>query len=256
MMNSKNLNGLNRISKVIIMVLFVTSVFILNSCVSNEIADSADVNQDKIYISYSVYFDAERDHDYSVTAQFRFGGSRGTTLILTNPSNIVLNGEKMNMKTSGRRGCWYESTLSLDSNKAEFIFTDTEGKKLKNKYSLNSIDMQRTLSIDMDARRNKIAWTGKKLGRGESANIQITDEDGNIAYIDGGVKGSKDIIIKKKDLEGLVPGKAEIFISRTYSDNLKERTSEGGSFRFEYRSPVYPIVLVSKNISTNEEDED
>lgn len=254
MMNNKNLNGLSRRIRSVLYVFFIALLVILNSCVSNEVAESGDVNQDKIYMSYNVFHDAERDHDYSVTAQFRFGGSKGTTLILTAPSNIMLNGDKMNMQTSGRRGCWYESTLPLDSKEAEFVFTDTEANKLKNSFKLNSIDLKPLLKIDLDARKTRIAWEGEKLDRAESLSLEIVDEEGNLAYIDGGVKGSKDIVIKRSDLDGLVPGKAEIRVSRHSNENLKEKTSEGGSYRFEYKSQMYPVVLVSKKKLTEGEE--
>jgi hypothetical protein len=57
-------------------------VIILVSCASNEIGESKDVNQDKIYQDFSIQYDEETEKA-TIQSQFRFAGQDGTTLVLS-----------------------------------------------------------------------------------------------------------------------------------------------------------------------------
>ena len=65
MMKNKNYNGLV-ISKTLMLLLFgsFALIFLVNSCASSEIAESEDVNQEKIYQAYWVTFDAGENSYY------------------------------------------------------------------------------------------------------------------------------------------------------------------------------------------------
>ncbi len=61
----------------------LTAIFfaaIFCSCSSNEIGNSKDVAQDKIFQQYKVEY-KEGDNQLSCRAQFRFAGRNGTTLV-------------------------------------------------------------------------------------------------------------------------------------------------------------------------------
>ncbi len=66
---------------------FILSLISIYSCNSNEIADSKDVAQNKIYQQYSMNY-TEGEKNFTVKAQFRFGGRNGTTLVLSKPANV------------------------------------------------------------------------------------------------------------------------------------------------------------------------
>ena len=92
MMKNKNLYGLRiKTSIFVVLSVFMGFNYIFSSCASSEIADSGDVNQDAIYHYYAVSYDADQGNDYIVEAQFRFGGDKGTTLRLTDPSKVYVN---------------------------------------------------------------------------------------------------------------------------------------------------------------------
>jgi hypothetical protein len=67
--------------------ILLIAAFIFSACSSNEIGESKDVAQDKIYQSYSISY-SEGNTNAEVFCQFRFAGSNGTTLVLNSPSQL------------------------------------------------------------------------------------------------------------------------------------------------------------------------
>ena len=57
------------------------------------IEDSADVNQDKIYTDYEVFYNSNTDKT-QVLARFRFGGATGTLLELNEPAEVYFDEDK------------------------------------------------------------------------------------------------------------------------------------------------------------------
>lgn len=223
------------------------SLSILFSCASNEVADSIDVNQEKIFVSYTMIYDADVHNMLQVTAQFRFGGSKGTTLILTPPSNVKVNGLKMNQKVNSRSGAFYEYSLPLSTKNLVFQFTDTEEKLYNNKFEINSIDLKSISSIKTNIEKMHIEWKGKKIGKNETVTVSIFDNEGNAAQISGSVRGSKYLVIKASDLSELEPGAGEILISRSFQRKLKSAPQEGGIFSYTYKSEPKAIQIIGEN---------
>jgi len=54
--------------------------------------DSADVNQDRIYADYELFYNSNTDKT-EVVARFRFGGPTGTLLELKAPASVKFDGE-------------------------------------------------------------------------------------------------------------------------------------------------------------------
>jgi hypothetical protein len=101
-----------------------------------EIADSKDVAQSEIYTKYYISME-EGEHNALVEAVFRFGGTKGTSLILTDPSYISINGKKMKGTERLFTGYYYSELLRQpDDYQYVFTFYDYTGKKYENTFSL------------------------------------------------------------------------------------------------------------------------
>lgn len=83
----------------------IISACIFSACSSNEIGESKDVAQDKIYQSYSVSY-SDGNTNAEIFCQFRFAGSNGTTLVLNSPSQLQFDGEKINVDSSAGSGAF------------------------------------------------------------------------------------------------------------------------------------------------------
>ncbi|MEP6677542.1 MAG: hypothetical protein ABJA78_20440, partial [Ferruginibacter sp.] len=86
---------------------FLLTVIIISaaSCSSDEIGNSKDVSPDTIYQQYSITYN-ESESSADIFVQFRFGGSKGTTLVLNEPSSIQFDGTMIKVDSGGYKGAW------------------------------------------------------------------------------------------------------------------------------------------------------
>jgi hypothetical protein len=120
----------------------ILGVILFNACASNEIGDSKDVSQDKIYQSYFFTY-KEGESDYKLYSQFRFGGKNGTTLVLNNPSKITLDGDPIPVDSSTALGAFYQSFKPSSGflGNHTLVFTNTNGSQLENKFTLDNFSL-------------------------------------------------------------------------------------------------------------------
>lgn len=146
--------------------LFLPALVLLGACASNETADSSGVKQSEIYQDYSINWNSEVQ-EWDAYATFRFGGENGTTLRLSEPSNVTINGEKMNEGKMLFGGATYRMSGKTWPKTAAFQFTDTDGKVYSNSLTFNPIDFART---EVDASKNAV------LGIPLTRDVLATDE--------------------------------------------------------------------------------
>lgn len=231
-MNIKNFSGLNQISFNKINI-FVFSFLVFCSCASNEVADSADVNQDRIYMRYLITYNAKNHNEFNHNAQFRFGGSRGTTLILSEPAYITVNDREMDLKVRSLRGAFYTAKTQLDEKLITYEYADTEGEKYINHVEVVPISLRNKSEISINSRTN-IYFEGEPIGRNDKILLEITDNEGNTNVITNSTYGSNYIVVKPSHLEMLKPGAGEMSVTRSTRLSLKESTSMGGLIKITY----------------------
>ena len=121
--------------------LFILTLLIalFAACSSNEIGESKDVAQDKIYQDYAITY-SEENPQTEVYCQFRFAGKNGTTLVLNSPGQVQFDGEKLKVDSSEAGGAYYRTYKPTNSffGKHHIIFTTTENKKLENDFSFDN----------------------------------------------------------------------------------------------------------------------
>ncbi|HNQ68010.1 MAG TPA: hypothetical protein PKN32_06520 [Bacteroidales bacterium] len=245
MMMNKNYNGLkNNPFKLIVLLMISSTAYFTFSCASSEIADSKDVNQAKIYQSYTVHFDAESPDSYNVTAQFRFGGNKGTTLRLSAPSKVTVNDSEMEEKSDSFSGCYYQTNLK-GLGEFNFKFIDTENKEFLNSVILNPVTAKVVELIDADI-KNSIYWEGLPLAAHETVCLTICDNEGNCATGTTDIVGADYVVISPSDMDNLVSGKGNYYLTRTYSNSIKNAADEGGNIYTDYKSVAVPVKIIKK----------
>ncbi len=239
---NKNYSGLKSKLSILAVVAMIAIIGVGSfSCASSEIADSKDVNQAKIYYSYSVVYDASTGGDYTVTTQFRFGGSKGTTLRLSEPSKVFVNDIQMNQNSDSFSGCYYQSSVS-GTDEFTIKFIDTESKEYINTAKITPIEAKPVEIIIADS-KTTIYIIGLPLAENETATLVIEDNEGNRAEASSNIVGSDNVVITAEDMQNIVAGKAELYISRTKSVDLSQKADEGGSFYTEYKSKKIAIEI-------------
>ena len=114
------------------------SSYILVSCGSLETTDDTEINEDSIYGSYSASFDAG-EQEVKRYVQFRFDGSTGNTIRLTEPAQITVDGEVMEVFDGedawiNLNGTFYRKNAAPETPKATYSFewTRQDGSKHTN----------------------------------------------------------------------------------------------------------------------------
>lgn len=224
--------------------LFALISSVLASCASNEIANSKDVNQDKIYQKYTVKYD-ESSNETHIKATYRFGGKNGTTLVLTPPSTVTFNDEGMTRYESDFVGAYYKHALSkplANGKECKFIFTDTKGKQYTNAVNFNSVLIG---GLPAEIKKgNPLTFTmvTNPLAYGEKIVFTIKDTTHKAEFVVEEQTPKKQFLIPATVLKKL-NGEVHIQARRSYNIMLKEATEEGGTISFEYETKWQKFII-------------
>ena len=224
------------------LLLFTIALF-FTACTSNEIGESKDVAQDKIYQSYSVSY-TEGDETAEVYSQFRFAGANGTTLILSQPSQLQFDGEKIKVDSGEYSGAYYKALKPAAGfyGKHHFTFTTTDNKTYTNSFSFDGFKL---VNVPASAPKTKdllLPFEAPALKGDDYISVDAinTDSTFNIShnYADGNAIKIPAEYLKKQKATTLT---LEASIVRKPS--LQQVTSEGGSLKIEQRLKPVKITL-------------
>jgi len=222
---------------------FMVIVFLLNGCGSTDVAESKDVSQSKIYQDYFICFNDDLE-DYYCQVMFRFGGSGGTTLHISEPGSIQVNQTVMSGEKLILRGFAYTTNISKTTTNFEFLYTDINNQKLSNKATINpliDINIPDSISKTHD---NIITFGGNALGRNEKLVAKINGNGNTYASVETNIEKATSITLTPDILATLQPGTANIQFIRTIDKNLDETTELGGRIKSQYFSKKYVVKIV------------
>jgi hypothetical protein len=214
----------------------------LFACNSNEIGESKDVNQDKIYMDYRISY-TEGDDQVTLNFQYRFAGAAGTTLVLNNPSQVKLDGEILKADSSKYGGAFYTSNKNYSSflGKHNISFTDINGKNFENSFEFTAFTL---VNLPATADRNKdllVSYNINGLNKNDDIEINSVDTDSSFHYHQSGSASS--VTIPAPDLKRQKKNEVS-FETTIYRDLLlKQTTSEGGQLMLTYRIKPVKIKL-------------
>ena len=225
-------------------ILFLITGF--TACDSNEIGDSKDVNQDKVYMDYRISY-TEGEENVSISLQYRFAGSAGTTLVLNGASHAELDGEKLKVDSSEASGAFYNA----DKNFSHFIgnhtikFTDINGKKFENTFNFSAFNLN-ALPTTVDAGKDLvISYNSVSLSAADYFEINSIDTDSSFHYQQAGPGSS--ITIPAKELMRQKENGFSIDCTLYREIPLSQTTPEGGSLKIFYRLKPVKIKLQPLN---------
>ena len=219
--------------------LLITGLF---ACDSNEIGESKDVNQDKIYMDYNISY-AEGDEQVALNLQYRFAGAAGTTLVLNNPSHVKLDGALLKVDSSEYGGAFYKVNRNYNSflGKHNIHFTDVNGKQFDNSFEFAPFTL---VNLPASADRNKdllVSYNINGLNKADDIEINSVDTDSSFHYHQSG--GNTSATIPASDLKRQ-KNKEVSFETTIYRKiHLTQTTSEGGSLKLTYQLKPVKIKL-------------
>lgn len=136
---------------------------------------SKNIDQDKIWTSFELYYDQNEDRTYA-TAEFHFSSEIGTLLKLSDPSSVTLDGANMEWDPESSI---YELEFSGFKPSGEFVWVDLDGNMFTNTVDIRVIDFPSELdSLHYSDSVSYFIWEGMALDSFETAILEI-DGTGN-----------------------------------------------------------------------------
>ncbi len=195
--------------------------------------NSSDVNQNRIYTSYELIYNASEDKTYA-RASFRFGNMTGTLLELTNPSEVRYNGDLLSFKPAF---VYYEKEYAGLLNTGSFTWKDTDGNSFVNSVDIHLINYPAQLDTINRNAAFEMFWQGDSLQVNEVVYLSmngVMESDAQIMSQSN--VNSKSIIIPLNKLQLLGQGNGQLYLDRTFSPALQQKTSAGGAIISKYRA--------------------
>jgi len=222
----------------------IVSFFTFAACSSNEIGESKDVSQNKIYQDYSISY-SEENTNAEVYCQFRFAGQHGTTLVLNNPSEVQFDGEKLVVDSSAGGGAYYKITKpgAAFFGKHTITFNSTDNKKFENDFSFDNFKLVNVpVSV---SKKQPFNLNFETTALQDDDHIQVetsnTDSSFSITY-DANDKGNF-ITIPAEELKRQKVKQLTLEATLYRSIPLQQSTGEGGKMTLRYTLKPVKIKL-------------
>ena len=220
--------------------LFFLSIFSLFLASSCQRESSADVNQDRIFTHYELFYNANEDKTYA-RAWFRFGSVTGTQLELAAPSEVSFNGDKLSFN---KVLAFYEKQYAGLKAFGTFHWEDTEGKVFDNELNINVIDFGVMPDSIVRTAALTIPWTGSALGADEVVGTWINGENEGDAQAAITIEtGATALIVPLNKIEKVGAGPGKIYLERRFSPALLDVTGAGGYGAGVYRAKTKNVIF-------------
>lgn len=208
----------------------ITGLFLLQNCQSES---SSDVNQDRIYCWYELFYNANEDKTYA-RAQFRFGNMTGTLLQLADGSEVYFNNQLLTFKPAL---AYYERDFAGLIPSGTFKWIDANGNVFENTVELRSIGIPANVDTIPRHAAYELFWIGDSLKQYETVILTANGEnEGDAQICTQSNLHSKSIIIPLNQLQAIGHGPGTIWLERVYAPPLQQKTSAGGAISSKYRA--------------------
>ena len=201
---------------------------LLFSCNTEEIGNSKDVAPDTIYTSYTIAH-SEGEAVVNCSAQFRFAGPLGTTLILNNPSEVQLDGQTIPLDSSSSRGAFYElnKPIATFTGSHTWSFKDISGKKYEESFEFEPLSLQSELPAIVKDADLELKFNG--VNDNDSMAITIIDTTKPDADNEQKYRiSNRTVLLPASIFQNLKPGTLKLYCFLIRKKSLQNCPKEGG----------------------------
>ncbi|MFT4679733.1 MAG: hypothetical protein ACI9RU_000739 [Litorivivens sp.] len=195
--------------------------------------DSDTVNQDTIWTSYDLRYDANEDKSYA-KAVFRFSNASGTRLELSDGANITFNDETVPFQTGF---AFYELDMAGLIDEGTFTYNDLEGNTFSNSINIPAISFQSTLDSIARNEAFELFWDGAALEADELVSLSVEGglKNDTQVFIEND-EGAESLILATDNLMELSEGNAHFSMERIFAPYIQQATSAGGALYGRHRA--------------------
>lgn len=221
-----------------IIVVFALPIII----VSCQKEDSSDVNQDKIYTVYELFYNQNSDKTVAI-CRLRFGSPTGTLLEATGDASVTFNGDILPYSV-GYSGHAKEYAGKLTSG--TFVYTNVDGTQYTNTPpAMDTIAHPVGFTTIDKSQANTYTWIGNSLSTSERVNLFVGSWTwGEDALFFALGSGATDIVMGVNQLSNLAVGTSTLYVDRVNEVAVSQGTSEGGVVRSVYRPTNITVNVV------------
>jgi hypothetical protein len=214
------------------------SLCLFTSC---EKADSADVNQDKIYSEYELFYDENQDKTYA-SAIFKFNSVIGTQLQLTAPSEIKFNGDIIPYDPIF---AYYRKAYAGQINSGTFTFKDKKGVAYVNMVTIAAAIGNPVIDTIRRTGAFTYIWLSDSCKNNESVGLTIGNNINplNFQVFLQNTVNSGNLVLPLAQLNQLPIGKSYCQLDRQFETNAQSATSTGGKIRGKYRGITTNVYI-------------
>lgn len=204
--------------------------------------DSSDVNQDKIYTVYELFYNANTDKTVAI-CRLRFGSPTGTLLEASSPAQVTFNGEILPY-SSVYSGHAKEFAGLITSG--TFAYTNVDGVTFTNSTpTMTTLSHPTNFDTIVKSQANTYTWVGDVLAANERVDLFVgTWTWGQDAIFFAYGNGANNIVMGTNQLANLAEGTSTLYVDRIHEVAISEGTSEGGVIRTRYRPTNITVQVV------------
>lgn len=205
--------------------------------------NASDVNQNKIYTDYEVFYNKNTDKTW-VVARFRFGGATGTVLELDSGAYVTFNNDTLPYNALFM-GHYKEYAGHISSG--TFTYHNLSGQNFVNTLPVcDTLAFQPGFDTLQKSQAQTIGWAGPALAPNQGVGIFVggwTWGDDALAYQDG--DGATSLVLGINQMNSLPVGPATVYMDRQTELNVGQGTSEGGKIRAKFRAKNRVVQVVN-----------
>jgi len=207
-----------------------------------DIANTGDVNQDRIWVRYELFFDANNGKTLAA-AQFRFGGANGRILELNEQASVRFNEEEL-FYDDAFKAHVREFDSRIDSG--AFEYTDLDKMTFTNLAELpDSIAIPETFDTIYLSHDNVLEWVGAPVGPQEHVSVLIGNGSwGAPSFFTQSEEGATSVMLDAGLLAVYPKGTSTLFLDRWTQRNAQQTTGKGGTLVCRYRGMNRLIEIV------------
>lgn len=214
--------------------LSLLSIFSILTFLSCKKENSEDVNQDKIYAEYELFYDKNQDKTYA-SAIFKFSNALGTQLQLTSPSEVKFNTDVIPYDPVF---AYYRKEYAGLVTTGTFTFKDVNGLVHTNSVNLSKIITNPTIDTIRRTGAYNYAWVGDSVITNETVGLVIGNNVNTLnfqVFVQNTIN-SKNLVLSLSQLNQLPVGMSYTQLDRTTETTAPDVTSAGGKIRGKYRA--------------------
>lgn len=220
----------------------ILAILLMIACTSTEIGNSSDVNPETIYTEYVVNYDG--GDSVGCFLQYRFAGENGTTLVLSNPSGVEIDGKALTVDSSTFSGAFYQKRFPVIGFEGTHTikYTDINGQSIYTKFDFQKIEVIDTPgNIEKD---DDFTLYINNITTQDVINICIRDTSATTSDLYLNLNPINDkVVISSSHLKLLKEGPCTVSVKRQIRKALDQATKQGGMITFNYFIKEWDVVL-------------